>query len=190
MALAQQFKMLAFTASELDPILNDIDRLFGVGFYYAAIHIALSVPDICSSLELGPDERGRFRIEGRYVAWCQTYLQPKFGIFTSEDCWALRGGVVHNGMLFGHPKAQYDRVVFQPPGLGDAHEVISDNNGGSQQIVLLLNVHRFCHLMIAAAQEWHANKGSDPTVRDNMRGLVRTRPEGFPPHFSGFSIIA
>jgi hypothetical protein len=190
MALAQTFPVLSFTGSELDPILNDIDRLFGVGFYYASIALSLSIPDICSSLETRPDDELRRKVEKRYKAWCETYLQHRFSTFTAKDCWALRGGVLHNGKLHGHTQLGYERVLFMPPHAGVCHEMVAKNNRAGPEHTLTLDLGRFLHHMVEAAKDWHAAKGNDPIVQENIGGLVRTRPEGYPGSVAGLPVIA
>lgn len=187
---ADQFEILPITGSPLDPILSDIDRLFRLGFYYAAIHISLSIPDICSSLETRVDDELRRKVERRYKAWCEKYLQHKFQVFTSTDCWALRGGVIHNGKLHGHTQLAYDRVIFQPPSELTILEMVSENNGGFEDKALLLNIQNFLSIMITAARDWYSVNQEHPIVLENIDGLVRTRPDGIEPHYVGSPIIA
>lgn len=187
----QDFTVLPFTASPLDAILNEIDRLFGFGFYYSAMTLSLTLPDVCSSLEIPITdfhERSR-KISKRYIAWCKLYVEPNFGLFTAEDCWALRSGIVHNSLSFGHPSSRYDRVIFQPPQGFIVHEILNEGNGGSSEKSLTLNLERFCHLMIAAVQVWYGAKGTDAIVQLNLPDLVRSRPEGIAPHIVGSLVI-
>jgi hypothetical protein len=187
---AWDFKILPYTNSELDPILNDIDRLFGFGFYYAAIVLSLTVPDICSSLETRVDDEARRHIETRYKQWCEKYLQPKFSVFTAKDCWALRGGVLHNGKLHGHTKLAYDRVIFSPPFGPMIHECVAKDNRAGPDHTLTLNVHRFLFNMVEAAKAWHRENGDNPIVQENIGGLVRTRMDGYPGTIKGAPVIA
>jgi hypothetical protein len=187
----QDFRILPFTDSPLDPILNEIDRLYGFGFFFAAISISLSLPDICSSLEISMDDtQGRFKTERRYIPWCETYLQHRFSTFNAVDCWALRGGVLHNGKLHGHPKAKYTRVIFLPPQSSFGHEISMANNGGSDDSALILDTKAFCHAMTAAVQEWYSAKKGELVVQENLLGLVRTRQQGLAPHIVGLPVIA
>ena len=98
---------------------------------------------------------------------------------------------MHNGKLHGHPKAtKYTRVMFLPPNSGFGHEMVTANNGGSDESALTLDVKAFCHAMLAAVQDWYAAKKGDPIVQSSIGGLVRLRPEGMPPHIMGTPVIA
>jgi hypothetical protein len=184
----------------LETILAEIRAVFFVGkLYYVALHLALSVPDICSSLEVDPDgdQWAKFKANERYVAWCKAYLEPKFKKFTAEDCWAMRGGVVHNRMLFGHPKNRFTRVLFSTPLQGySSHEntigPMLDRPTGApdDSRVLELSLEIFCTMMERAALEWYEAKKDDPIVQKNMDGLVRFRPEGLKPWVVGTPVIA
>lgn len=174
-------------------VLNDIAKALDAGLHYLALSVALSLPDICSSAEEDrkPGDKIWKGTQARYVEWCEQYLIPQFSVFTAVDCWALRGGVIHNGKLHGHPKEQYDRVVFMLP---DArvymHECISRNNGGVTESALQLDLKTFCNHMVSAVGRWLDAKQGEPVVRDNLSNLVRLRPGGIAPHFVGMAVIA
>lgn len=175
----------------MDMVLGEIEKCLEAGLIYAAIHLALSVPDVCSALETGSDDDARYRIEKRYTAWCEKYLSPKFYSFNAADCWALRGGVLHNAMPSAHAKLAYDQILFTQPNPNfRIGELISKNNGGTQLTAICLDAGWFCEKMIAAAHEWLAEKGEDPIVAANLPNLVRLRPEGVAPHIVGHPVIA
>lgn len=182
--------MVKTQTSPLQTILNDVENAFNAKLVYVAIQLSLLLPDICSSLETKSDSRERFKIEERYIRWCKKYFEPKFKMFTANDCWALRGGVVHNGMLFGHPKSRYDRVLFGLPSRTLIHEGIFENNGGIQEKALMLDSKVFCEKMILAAHEWIAAEAENEIVLKNLPNLVRLRQEGLSPHVVGIAVIA
>lgn len=172
----------------LEIILNDVEHALQAKLYYLALHLALAVPDICSALETKPEDRERWKPNERYVAWCKTYFEPQFSQFTAEDCWALRGGVIHNGMLFGHPKLRFSLVVFSLPRGGSVNENISESADGSK--VLQMDVGIFCHRMRKAAMQWYNERKNEPIVAANLPNLVRLRPDGFSNDFVGTPVIA
>ncbi|WP_269514448.1 hypothetical protein [Brevundimonas subvibrioides] len=177
--------------SPLEVVLDEIFKCIAAGLVYPALHLALSVPDVCSSLETAHDEDARFRIQRRYVAWCETYLSQEFLVFTASDCWALRGGVLHNGMFASHPGSQYDRILFTLPNPRmTLHENISRNNGGIIESALQLDAKLFCEAMATAARRWYLLKKDDPKVVQNLPNLVRVRPNGVSPHIVGVPLIA
>ncbi|MBH9537915.1 hypothetical protein [Novosphingopyxis sp. YJ-S2-01] len=188
-ATFQDFQVLKFTDSALDPIINEIDRLFGFKFYYAALALSLSLPDICSSLELSAAKKNS-PIGPRYKRWCEIYLQPKFSTFDPVDCWALRGSVLHNGKLHGNREAKYDRIIFTLPSPALIHELVCQGNGGSDETALQLDIKTFLHQMVAAVQEWFSKKKNSAEVSVNLKGLVRYRTDGLAPHCVGIPVIA
>lgn len=178
--------------SPLDRILDDIIGSYNAGFYYVSVTLTLAIPDICSSLETRADERKRWKVEARYKSWFNTYLAAHFHKFTADDCWALRGGVVHNGMLFGHPQARYNRIVFMPPSRNGPtlHECISADSRAESETILQFDIRQFCSTFIDGAKYWYKARKDDPIVASNLPNLVRERREGFPPHFVGCLVIA
>lgn len=161
--------------------------------YYLALQMALSVPDICSALEARPDdERLRFRrIPDRYKDWCARYVEKRFRNFTKEDCWALRGGVIHTGMAFGHKASQYHRIIFTIPHPQRIHlEGNTFSGPGAPKPVHQLEIPTFCNRVAEAAREWWEAKWRDPTVSANAPHLLRLRPNGLSPYIVGLPVIA
>jgi len=174
-----------------DIVLGEIHACLRAGLPYAAIHLALSVPDVCSALETDPESQERWKgTEKRYVAWCQRYLSKRFSTFDAADCWALRGGVLHNGNLTGHSKTKYDHVMFGLSSNIRIAELLSTNNGGTNLSGLAMDAGIFCDRVVEAAKEWIAERGTDPIVTANMENLVRLRPEGRAPHVVGLPVIS
>jgi hypothetical protein len=175
----------------LEAILQDIRKAIEAKLYYLALSVTLSVPDICSTLELTWKPKDRIKDVGpRYRKWCGRYLIPQYGVFTAEDCWALRGGVLHNGRLFGHPSEQYDRLVFTLPGRNMYDECVSRDNAGIPGSALQLDLVTFCERMTIAARRFLAETATNPVVQQNLNNLVRYRPNGIAPHFMGTPVIA
>ena len=157
----------------LEMIFHDIGRAIEAKFYYHAIVISLSIPDICAALTCNP--KSICVTSKDYIAWCETNLEPKFSSFTAVDCYRLRCGVVHWGN-FGHPKARYDKIVFTlPTKLKMAEGRIGNDDTG---LVLTLDCVTFCARMISAAREWLRTKTEDVNVQTNLQSIVRLRPQG------------
>lgn len=172
-------------------VVNEINRCMRAGLPYAAIHMALSLPDVCSSLETEPNDDARYRVEKRYVSWCERYLSRHYQNFSPADCWALRGGVLHNGIFGAHGKSRYDDVLFGLPGSPNRiHDGLSTNNGGTNLTALFLDSEMFCESMIKAAGEWLEANKDDAVVAANLPKLVSLRGKGVFPHAVGLPVIA
>src|SRR5947209_8449883 len=140
---------------ELSSILHEIERALDAKLYYLAIAVALSVPDICASLEFDPANPRRAN-QDTYATWCDANIRPRFKNLTGEDIYRLRCGVLHFGH-FGHDKAQFNRVMFiGPESAIKAHDVvvtvtpgvafggISAEDLGLSGKLLQLDAVRFC----------------------------------------------
>ncbi|MCA3396798.1 MAG: hypothetical protein INF85_14280, partial [Roseomonas sp.] len=66
--------------------------------YYAALSLALMIPDICGSLE----DPGTGKSQKRYERWFSKWAEPKFThngriFLSSSDCFQLRCSLIHSG---------------------------------------------------------------------------------------------
>ncbi len=179
--------------SPLHYILKEVVRAFDNRLYYAAIGLCLAIPDICAGLERDPqnDTRKFWDVQGGCTKWCADYLPltETGGNLTPEDIWALRGGVIHRGQTFGHPKSRYRRVVFilpHPEGT-QAQFIFKDSE---PLPVCAMSVDVFCQDVLNGAQKWIEATKDNAIVQRNLEGLVRVRPEGYPPAFAGHMVIA
>lgn len=177
--------------SPLEVVLGEIHACLRAGLPYAALHLALSIPDVCSSTETDPDSEARWKgTQKRYIDWCEKFLAPKFSTFNATDCWALRGGVLHNGNLTGHSSSKYDDVMFTLGGSIVIDEYISINNGGTNRSGIALDINLFCDRIVQAAREWLDQSASNDLVKQNLEHLVRFRPQGRSPHIVGVPLIS
>jgi hypothetical protein len=157
--------------------------------FYASVALCLSLPDICSALEV-ENEDNFYKVDKRYIAWCKKYIGDKFTHLTAEDIWALRGGVLHRGQTFGHPKNRYQRVAFiLPDGRGNKFQIHSTRQD-EELPVLSISVGSFVQGLLDAAKEWIKATSENSAVQKNMEGLVRFRPEGYGMHLVGAAVIA
>lgn len=178
--------------SPLNFILGEMVAVHNAGAFYAAITVALTIPDICSKLAVLPDDQRYWKgIQARYEAWCLKYLSEKLPSLTAQDIWALRGGVLHQGQTFGHPKSRFNRVVFILPDKGGNQFTLGHcRSGDDDKGVSAISTSTFCNAFIDAAQDFIAATRDDEVVQKNILGLVRFRPEGYERYISGLPVIA
>lgn len=176
------------SAGPLEIILSDIEKALQAELWYVALAVTLSLPDICSLLELPEEERSKRR---KYAAWFDRNMGRHYRFLTGDDCYSLRGGVVHHGK-FGHVQARYDRIGFTFPGRNRPRigELLSEDNGGIKESMLVLDVEMFCSTMLAAVREWFTANANNPVVLANLPNVVRTQLHGVPPHIVGVPVIA
>lgn len=158
---------------------------------YAALSLALMMPDICGSLE----NPGPGRSKRRFYDWYEKWAQPKFTsprrlgspsrvFITADDCYQLRCSLIHSGSAEIEPgkNSALDRFEFCDKSVG-AHLTRLDDctiNGVRTNLVQL-KVDRFSESMYEAADEWDKSVTLNTSVQSEKARLLVI-------HSSGFSI--
>ncbi len=164
----------------LDTILADIQNGLRGGMYYAALVVALTVPEFCAALQCEGGGGGA----DKYMEWFTANLGHRYPNLTPDDCYSLRCSVLHQGRM-GRPGMQYSRVLFTVP---NAQNNVFHNNIIND--ALNLDVIQFCEDFIRAALLWYDATRNDEHVVANISNLVRFRPEGLAPYMVGMPLIA
>lgn len=153
--------------------------------WYAALSLALTIPDICGWLE-DPGAPS----QDRYVSWFSRFLGSKYTrpvgpdhemheFLSGQDCYALRCAFLHEGreeITNQHARQVLERFEFTvaPPGW-----IVHLNRGGTG---LQLQVDIFCRDFAEAGEEWLRTVGSQPEILLRMSSLLRIRGlNGNPP---------
>jgi hypothetical protein len=187
---------------ELTSILREVEKALEAKLYYLGIAVALSIPDICASLEFDPDNPRRANSE-TYAAWCDVNMRGMFNNLAGMDLFYLRCGVLHFGH-FGHSKSKFNRVMFiGPESTIGVHRdqiltVMPGVEFGGVSVeemrlvgsVLQVDLMYFCRAIMDAARAWAISKADDAFVKRNLPYLVRFRLEGLPPFSIGIPTIA
>jgi hypothetical protein len=146
--------------------------------WFAALYLALTMPDVCGALEDPKAGNG-----ARYRSWFERYLAPinKINILGTEavfmtagDCWALRCSLLHEGSdEVSQQKAKdvLSRFFFTTIG---AHRIRVEDT-------LTLNVARFCEEIADAVDKWAADTQSDVDIQARVSQMVQIRQGGFSP---------
>lgn len=180
---------IAVTNSPLEIIFADIEKALRAEIWYAALVSALCIPDICSVLNRPPEESWNKR--HKYAEWFNDNLGKKYTHLTGDDCFNIRGGIVHKG-TFGHKESRYDAVMFMIPNSRQfvVHDGFIGGPWGTTTQSLALDLVTFCRDMIAAARKWYLENEDDPNLQANLPNLVRLRPEGLAPYITGVPLIS
>src|SRR5256885_2314037 len=158
--------------SPLNFILREMVQVHNTGLYYAAITIALTLPDICSKATFeSRDEHYWKGVQARYEAWCEKYLATRLPSLTPQDVWALRGGILHQGQAFGHPKSRFERIVFILPDKGNNQFVFGSIKMGDQHVkpVSAISTLTFCNAFLEAVNEFICVQKVNKLVRSEER---------------------
>lgn len=153
--------------------------------WYAALSLALTIPDICGSLE----EPGTGKTAKRYIRWCRKWIEPKVTIGSSgnervflsaEDCFQLRNSLIHSGTseIMENKRTILDRMEFFESGPHLNWIEGNSVNGVMQPNFLQLRADMFSCMMFDAADEWDASVENDPRIQAEKAKLLVIHPAG------------
>ena len=134
--------------------------------WYAALGVALALPDICGQLE-DPTRKSKVR----YIDWFNAYLAPHYTrqvagrehhFLSGEDCYALRCAYLHEGEfdIAGQSvKKVLESFVFVAPQRG----LFFHLNQADQK--LQLQVDTFCEELCVATEVWLNRIRNSPHIQ-------------------------
>ena len=138
--------------------------------WYAALFIALSMPDICGAIE-NPHAGSK----ARYIKWFNEYLKPIYAPetmpeqyrFSGADCYSCRCACLHSGMNLEN-KNRTRKYIFTPPvGRGG---IMHGNINGS---VLQLQIDIFCGEVADLVDKWYQDHLGNPVIQQRISELMR-----------------
>ncbi len=160
----------------MERFVQSIEKSIQTENWYAAIAMALAIPDICGWIETPT-----VGSQKRYEAWFNKYLLPAykspfhgpdFTFLSGSDCYALRCALLHEGtdeVLRQRARDVVTRFAFSTTG---CHCCMVES-------VLLLNVQAFCAELCTGTRAWIQDVASNPDIQDRLRELLQVRTEGF-----------
>jgi len=116
------------------------------GCYWSLLHLLISIPDVCSALEVELRADKDKNIGERYKSWCWKYLAT--AEFDGMDWWDARSSVLHQGLTVPRESARYPGFIFSPPG-GPGHKVVDPASN-----LLRLDVWSLSNEMFVAMERW------------------------------------
>lgn len=154
------------------------------GNFYSGLSLALTLPDICGSIE----DPGPGKSQKRYVKWCDDWIVPKYTLkigtdkkekvfLSAADLFQLRCSLIHSGSAeFDPSKATtVQRIEFFDDTVG-SHLNLMTVNGTP---FLQLKVKPFCNDIFDSVDDWDSAKGADPTIQAEKQKLLVIRTSGF-----------
>lgn len=135
---------------------EEIGRCKKGGCYWSLLHLVLSLPDVCNTLEVDSRDAKQQNVGERYRAWCRKYLATPD--FDEEDWWDARNTVLHQGTTPTRPSARYSGFVFSPPG-GPGHRLVDLATNK-----LRLDVWSLADQLIVAMERWFDALLEDPKL--------------------------
>lgn len=146
----------------MENFTNALQQTIAAENWYAAITLALTLPDICGSI----DNPGKNNSQLRYAAWFEKWVGNKYKIelgetkhvfMTGNDCYALRCAILHQGVddLAGHKaREKVERFIFHHSKAIIMHCCVQDKK-------LLVDIPTFCNDIIDGVVAWEVEVAGD-----------------------------
>jgi hypothetical protein len=170
--------------SQLRSILDDIKTAISVKLYYPALLVALTIPDICSALEFEDDV---FVKEKHYVSFVDKYTKPSELGLSGQECYRLRGGIVHRANAAGHAHFGSSHVLFTIPETKASIHALSLQVG--EKKAAMFDLSMFCNAMTLACEAWFEDHQTEAMVIKNIPRLISMRPHGVAPFLGGAPVV-
>ncbi len=154
---------------------------------YAALSLALMMPDICGSLE----DPGPGKSQKRYVRWCKRWLEPSFTVaegpvkppivfLSAEDCYQLRCSLIHSGTpeIDQSKRKALRKAEFFDETTGSHVNKIND--------WLQLRAAAFSETMFQAVDAWDDSVAGDAAIQAEKEKLLVIHSAGVVIDGAGF----
>lgn len=150
--------------------------------WFAALPLALTLPDICAAV----DDPGPNKSRARYVAWWDAYMagrywvkpdedeEPQWEPFTympGADAYALRCAYLHSGTdnLDGRDTIHQRIRFLGPPSLAAFGYNAADRT-------LNIGLEPFVEWVCLAVERWMMDRAGDRVAQERLSGLVSIIP--------------
>ena len=157
---------------------------------YAALILALIIPDICGSIA----DPGPGKTRSRYIRWFRRWAEPKFTsrapssahphhvFISAEDCYQIRCSLIHSGSSEIEPNQRNILATFMfcDRSVGSHMNWFEGNtiNGVRQPNFLQVKVDLFSAEMFSAADEWDEAVAQDPDIQAEKEKLLVIHTRG------------
>jgi hypothetical protein len=141
--------------------------------WYAALALALTLPDICADLEnpTGISKKP-------YIRWWNTYRQPRYTDYLSgDDCYLFRCAFLHRGrsditVQEARRVISGFRFVYRDP-----NGLLLPHCNRINNVLLQLRVDLFCTDICAGVERWEQKKLSeDPEIQKRAKEMLVVLP--------------
>ena len=166
--------------------LDSIKLSLETNNYFSAIAIALTLPDICASIEAEDNKTSR----DKYCRWFNKYLVDKYTIFSTDrnivvfsakECYATRCSFLHQGThitehqdIISKEKNAVKSVNFMNDTIFKGYIRLGDE--------ITIDVKSFCQNMIIAVEQWILETRDNDSISKKISflPLVYTNTEELP----------
>jgi hypothetical protein len=159
------------------------------GNLYAGLSLALTLPDICGSLE----DPGPGKSQRRYERWCEQWFEPQFTsranpltgdpmiFIRAEDVFQLRCSLIHSGTaeIEASKRSGVDKFIFFDQTAGTHLNVFHNCTlNGVQANLIQLKADLFSEEMFKAAEKWDAATVGDRNIHAKKAKLLFIHSKG------------
>ena len=151
---------------------TELDRCQAAKCYWALLHLAVALPDICAALEFGSDAS----VGDRYIRWCESNFasNPKL---MPHHRYQIRNALLHEGSTLLRDKGSqvnYKSVSYVDPNATDHDVHLLVGPAGTN---VALNAFSFVDETRQAVRLWFEDLQHDPkrcaVVEQNLPRLAR-----------------
>lgn len=164
------------TVEELEAAFSlyftELDRCEGAKCYWALLHLAVVLPDVCAALEFGTATP----VGVRYPKWCELHFPPNPKLMPHHR-FQIRNALLHEGSTLPRDKVgqtNYRSISYVDPNATDKDIHLLVTPDGTN---VALNVVKFVEETLGAVRHWFAGLQHDPdrnaTVERNLPRLAR-----------------
>ncbi|MCR5707078.1 MAG: hypothetical protein K6G82_02265 [Ruminococcus sp.] len=187
----------------MEHFLSEIKIALDIGLYTLALVGALSLPDVCATLELSDPDR-RDGVGKRYKEWYRKYAE-KNCFLSDEACYLYRCSMVHkhnSQNSFPHQLSpmnyKFSKIAFFSPNEGGvafnncAFKLKYNNPITGEQIeddAIVIELDGFINGMIKSVNEWLDIIKEDDNFKKNINDLIKPRPNSIINMINGGTII-
>ncbi len=166
-------------------IIDEMKNALRYNIDYAAILIALTIPEICMALTISKNTNVGKKL---YLKFIDDYCDYRLGI-DGETCYNLRCGLVHRGNASSHVNFPYDNVIFLPS--SSKNTIVGGMKMHIEELsALQLSTKNFCEQMESGVLRWCVDFGQQQTVLAADKELLSPRENGVAPFVGGVPLIA
>ena len=176
----------------MESIIEDMYIALDAGAHYAALCVAVTLPEICGRCELedGFSMKGANRSQEIFQRFVDSYL-PDWDIgLTGADLFYLRNGLSHRGQT--NKRNTPFRYVFAPP-RGD-NSVLHNNRShrAGKPYRLMIDLAVFCNDIATAVRQWECDNSENELVLSNLESVLQKREGdvGTGIHIDGYQYLA
>ncbi len=162
----------------MNELLVSIDQCLHAQNWYAAMAMALTVPDVCSALE-SADGKANGKL---YAAWFDAHLRAKYGAnagggqpwLTGSDCYALRCAFLHQSS--DDISEQKIRDIYERIRIHESQHLLSIQTNFPTRLgvpnTLFIRAKTFCEDVCGAAREWLLGASGKEPIRSRLASRV------------------